>query len=298
MSRASNFEQFSAAVTEAFPRLPKQLQRIAQYVLEHPDDLAFGTIASIAQAAQVQPSAMIRFANSLEFGGFTEIQQLFRARMLRRSGSYRERIGVMLRSDETGPSETGVLHRFVSDGMADLARLEENVHQADLIAAVDAICKARTVHVLGQRRAFPVACYLAYALGQLEIHAQLVDGIGGMLPGALRQISADDILIVTSFKNYSRDVVDAASATQARGIPVLAITDFALSPLKPFATVCFEVGRGPDAPFESLVSPMCLAQALVVGTGQQLVDPGRMRARKSVRPAPAKRKPARKGERA
>jgi len=298
MPPASNYEQFTAAVAEAYPRLPKQLQRIAQFVLEHPDDLAFGTIATIAESAQVQPSAMIRFANSLNFGGFTEIQLLYRARMLQRSGSYRERIGAMLQSEPEEPSESSVLHQFVSDGMADLARLQENVNQRDLTTAAKAICKARRVHGLGQRRAFPVACYLAYALGELEIHAHLVDGVGGMLPGSLRQINTDDILIVTSFKHYSRDVIDAASATHGRGVPVLAITDFALSPLKPHATVCFEVGRGPDAPFGSLVSPLCLAQALVVSAGQHLVDPGRKGRAQAARKPTTQRKPANVGARA
>ena len=129
------------------------------------------------------------------------------------------------------------------------------------------------MHVLAQRRAFPVACYLAYALGQLDIRIQLLDGVGGMLTDALRQIDSTELLLVTSFKNYSSDVIAAAQAAHERGVPVLAITDFALSPLKPHATVCFELGQGPDAAFRSLVAPLCLAQALVVSAGHRLLSP-------------------------
>lgn len=286
MTRATTFEEFADAVSEAFPRLSKQQQQIAQFVLESPDDLALGTVATVAEATGVQPSALIRFANTLEFAGFTEMQQLFRARLLDRVGTYRDRIDAIRRSNESGATETGVLHQFVANGMADLGTLEDNVRAEQLIEAAQLICKATRVQVLAQRRAFPVACYLAYALSQLDIKAQLMDGVGGMLPDALRQMEPGELLLVTSFKNYSQDVVKAAEAARARGIAVIAITDFALSPLKPHATLCFELGQGPDANFRSLVAPLCLAQALVVSTGHQLAKP---------RPArPARKNGARK----
>lgn len=282
MPRATHFEGFAAAVSEAYPRLSRQLQHIAQFVLEHPDELALGTVATVAEAAGVQPSALIRFANALEFGGFTEMQQVFRTRLLDRSSSYRERIDAMRRSkgsDAAGAAGAGVLHQFVAEGVAELSHLEDNVRAEDLAAAAALICGAQRVHVLAQRRAFPVASYLSYALAQLDIKAQLLDGVGGMLPDVLRQMGADELLLVASFKDYSRDVIDAAQAAHARGVPVVAITDFALSPLKPHAQVCFELGQGPNPAFRSLVAPLCLAQALVVSVGHQLVTPQRAPAR-------------------
>ncbi|QBK05544.1 MurR/RpiR family transcriptional regulator [Hylemonella gracilis] len=296
MTRAATFEEFADAVSEAYARLTKQQQQIAQFVLESPDDLALGTVATVAEAVGVQPSALIRFANTLGFAGFTEMQQLFRARLLDRVGTYRDRIDVIRRSNGSGMPEAGVLHQFVVNGMADLGALEDNVRSKDLAEATRLISRATRVQVLAQRRAFPVACYLAYALSQLDIKAQLVDGVGGMLVDALRQMEPGELLLVASFKNYSQDVVQAAEQARARGITVIAITDFALSPLKPHATVCFELGQGPDAAFRSLVAPLCLAQALVIGTGHELAkkpSPGR---KAGARSAIAQRSTARKGE--
>jgi DNA-binding MurR/RpiR family transcriptional regulator len=296
MTRAATFEEFADAVSEAYARLTKQQQQIAQFVLESPDDLALGTVATVAVAVGVQPSALIRFANTLGFAGFTEMQQLFRARLLDRVGSYRDRIDVIRRSNGSGMPEAGVLHQFVASGMADLGALEDNVQAKDLAEATRLISRATRVQVLAQRRAFPVACYLAYALSQLDIKAQLVDGVGGMLADALRQMEPGELLLVTSFKNYSQDVVQAAEQARARGITVIAITDFALSPLKPHATVCFELGQGPDAAFRSLVAPLCLAQALVVGTGHELAKKPSAGRKAGARSAVAERSTGRKGE--
>ena len=81
------------------------------------------------------------------------------------------------------------------------------------------------------------------------------------------------MLLVASFRNYTPAVVETALACRARGVSVIAITDSALSPLKPAADVCFELGDDSTRPFRSLVAPLCLAQALVVSTGQQLAAP-------------------------
>ena len=92
----------------------------------------------------------------------------------------------------------------------------------------------------------------------------------------------NELLLVARFKTYSRDVIDAAQHAHARAVPVVAITDFALSPLKPLASVCFELGQGANAAFRSLVAPLCLAQALVVSVGHRLLTPTAPRRRRRV----------------
>jgi DNA-binding MurR/RpiR family transcriptional regulator len=255
----ANFEQLQGTIAAAYAQLSPQQQLLGRFALERPNELALGTVAAVAEAAGVQPSALIRFANALGFGGFTELQQLFRTRLLERSSSYRERIDGLRRAAPTRAAEAGVLPGFVSDAITELGHLRENVPKATLTAAA-------------QRRAFPIAAYLAYALGQLEVPAQLLDGLGGMLGDALRRMAPKDLLLVASFRPYSPDVVAAAVAAQQRGIAVVAITDTALSPLKAPAAVCFELGQGPNPAFQSLVAPMCLAQALVVSTGHRLAE--------------------------
>jgi len=269
-ARASNFEELKEAITRAYPTLSPQLQRISRFALEKPHDLALGTVATVAEASAVQPSSMIRFANALGFSGFSQMQQLFQSHLVERSAPYRERIAQMRRSGGGGAAEGGVLHRFVGEAIAELQQLEEHVPAARLDEAAQLLAAAPQIHVLAQRRAFPVACYLAYALSQLELRAHLLDGLGGMLGEFTQVIRPGDVLLVASFRNYTPAVVETALACRARGVSVVAITDIALSPLKPAADICFELGDDSSKPFRSLVAPLCLAQALVVSIGQQL----------------------------
>lgn len=283
MKPVTSYEELKELMARTYPDMSKQLQRIARFAMEQPHEMALGTVATVAEATEVQPSAMIRFANALGYGGFSEMQQVFRGHLLERSDTYRERIEQMRRKQGGGVrAKTNVLHQLVGESVAELSHLEEHVSQADLKAAVKLLAAAPRIHVLAQRRAFPVAGYLAYALSQLELRTHLLDGTGGMLRESLRSIARGDVLIVASFRNYSPEVIEAAATAAHAGAAVIAITDGPLSPLKASARVCLELADDSSKPFRSLVAPLCLAQALVVSTGHQLAE---QTAGKTTRPA-------------
>ena len=271
MDSVTSYEELKDLIGGAYPDMSKQLQRIARFALEQPNDLALGTVATVAEATEVQPSAMIRFANALGYKGFSDMQQVFRGHLLERSDSYRERIDQMRRKQASG-APASVLHQLVGESVTELEHLEESISQADMKAAVKLIAAAPRIHVLAQRRAYPVAGYLAYALGQLELRTHLLDGTGGMLRESLRSIAPGDVLIAASFRNYSPDVIEAAAWASKLGAHVIAITDGPLSPLKASARVCLELADDSSKPFRSLVAPLCLAQAMVVSIGHQLAE--------------------------
>ncbi len=287
MQPVTSYEELKDMIARTYPGMSKQLQRIARFALEQPNELALGTVAAVAEATEVQPSAMIRFANALGYKGFSDMQQVFRGHLVERSDSYRERIDQMRRKQAgSARAPAGVLHQMVAESVAELGQLEDGLLQADLKAAVKLVAAAPRVHVLAQRRAFPVAGYLAYALSQLELRTHLLDGTGGMLRESLHSMAPGDVLLVASFRNYSPEVIEAAARAKELGVHVIAITDGPLSPLKASAKVCLELSDDSSKPFRSLVAPLCLAQALVVSVGHQLAE---RPASKAARPAASRK---------
>ncbi len=280
-SPAITYDDLQAEIGRRYPALSPQLQRIARFALERPQDVALDTVAAAASKVEVQPSAMVRFAQALGYGGYSDMQRLFRDRLVERSASYRERIASMRRGHEEAQTRPrNVLRDFVADSIANLSHLEEHVPAERLREAVRLLARAHRIHLLAQRRAFPVACYLSYALAQLELPVTLMDGVGGMLREQ-SILDVRDVLIAVSFRNYSPEVIDIAADCHRRGVPVIVITDTAVSPLNRSAAVAFDLGDASDRPFRSLVEPLCLAQALVVSVGHELA--ARAQARSSKR---------------
>ena len=279
MPGGTRYDDLSRAITDSYPRLPNRLQGIARFALGNPDVMALSTVAEIAQEASVPPSAVIRFANALGYPGFTDLQRIYRERLVARSATYRERIDEMRR---TGGDKGHLVPRLIDSSIHELERLREHFDARRLKAATALIVAASSVHLLAQRRAFPVAGYLAYGLAQLEVRAFLLDSVGGMLRQQIGVIRADDVLLVASFRNYTAEVVDAAELAQERGATVIAITDHPVSPLARFAKVTLEIGDDPSVQFRSLVAPLCAAQALVMSVGYALAE-------RNARATPAKK---------
>jgi DNA-binding MurR/RpiR family transcriptional regulator len=268
----TTFNELKDAIAENYPALSRQLQKIARFVLEYPEDMALETVAVIAQRAAVQPSSMIRFAQALGFDGFSDMQQVFRSVLVTRSGNYRDRIETLRRQSEVDGADIGaVLADSVEESIHALQLLQENTSTGDLNRTIDLLAAANDIYVLAERRAFPVAFYLTYAIGRLERSVHLLDGVGGMLSQQAKNIKQQDAVIVVSFPPYSPAVVELLAEQSQRGITTVSITDSAISPIAMEATVTFGIKQQEERAFRSLVAPMCLAQSLVVGLGHRLV---------------------------
>jgi DNA-binding MurR/RpiR family transcriptional regulator len=277
------YEDLSARITERFPSLPRQLQRIARFALDAPEDFALGTAAQLAQEIGVQPSALVRFAAAVDCDGFAEMRQLFRTQLRARTLTYRERIARLQSRAPKVTSPGAVLRAQTLQAIEQLHRFEHAIDDRLLVQAVELIATASQINVLAARRSFPVAAYLAYALNQLEVRTQLLDNVGGMNREFAARIDADEVVVAISFRNYTSDVIDIADSCRKRGAAVIAITDSKLSPLTRAATLTFAIGDDGGAAFRSLVEPIVLAQSLVVAVGHRLLDERAVQRRTSAR---------------
>jgi len=199
---ADSFEQLQGVIAANYQGLSRRLRQLAEYALAHPDDMALETIAVIAARAEVPPSSLIRFAKALGYEGFTDMQRLFRERLLERRPSYGERIKVLrARHEGAGVAAAAeMLDKFARAAAAALEQVPENLPAQLLDQATEVLASAEVIHVVGQRRAFPVAAYLSYLLSQLERRSQLLDSVGGMLVQQARAIRAADALLAVSYR--------------------------------------------------------------------------------------------------
>lgn len=264
-SPPGDFEAFKSALADRRDRLPRRLAQVAAYAVAHPDEIAFGTASTIAVAAGVQPSTLVRFAQALGYTGFSDLQGMFRDRLRRRWPDYRERIASLRQaSEEHGAID--LMEGFTQSSIASLGRLREGVSGQDLDRAADLLAAADTIHLLGLRRSFPVSSYLAYAFGKLDLRCSLVDNVGGLAGEQLAGTSNRDALIAISFMPYAPMTIDLAAKCANHGMPVIAITDSPFSPLAPTATIRFDVVEADFGAFRSMAATFCLAMTLAVAT--------------------------------
>ncbi|MET4170091.1 DNA-binding MurR/RpiR family transcriptional regulator [Bradyrhizobium sp. LA6.1] len=265
---AMSYDELRGAIAQRHRALSGRLQQIAEFVLDHPTDVALGTVAEVAQRSGVPPSAIVRFAHALGFGGFTEMQQVFRSRLVAGvAPSYKARLARMKSEEKSvlGRQPAAVLSRFVSEAQSSLVTLSQSVHARELDAATAILAKARDIYLLGLGGSFPVATHLAYVLRKLGRRIVLLDGTGGSIHEQSHAATTEDALVAISFRNYYPDTARLFPELVARGVPTISITDSLLSPIVEGASVVFEIQDMPEPALRTLVAPMCLVQAMAIG---------------------------------
>src|SRR6188768_3670223 len=87
-------DEFRAILLDRYDGLSKRLKQVARYVLDEPNELALETLAVIAERCGVQPSAIVRFAQSFGFSGASQMQKIFRDGLLSANAAigYGERV--------------------------------------------------------------------------------------------------------------------------------------------------------------------------------------------------------------
>lgn len=264
-------------IRERYETLSKRLRQVARYILDNSNNVAFDTVASIAQNADVPPSTLIRFASAFGFSGFNEMKQVFRQHLMEETVSYTERARLFRqtanednRSSPEKPSD--ILNVFSMVNAQALQQLAAQARPESLNKAVELLLQAENIYVIGLRRSFSVANYMTYALRHLERRTFLIDGLGGMFSEQLSMISSRDVVVAISYSPYSQEALELIEIGAKRGAKQIAITDSQVSPLAAFSDVCFVVREAQVDGFRSQVASMCLAQTLAVSLALNHID--------------------------
>jgi DNA-binding MurR/RpiR family transcriptional regulator len=243
--------------------LPKRLRQCADYIAQNPDRVAVSTVAELAAAADVQPSALMRFCQELGFSGFSQMQRLFREEYSRKWPDYSTRLQNLRAAGESRPDV--LLAEFVEAGRNSLERLVSNIDPDQLDRAVEVLAAARLIHLVGFRRSFPVASYLHYALEKMAIPSVLHAGVGLLASG--NAMRPGDALLAVTFAPYSAETLGFIEAARDSGHPVVAITDSLSSPLPRLGVLPLPVTEVDVGAFRALSATFALAIALAVAVG-------------------------------
>ena len=278
-----SYEELIKLIHDRYDDMSKSYQKIALFLTQNPNDVAVLSVNAIGQKCGIHASSFVRYAQSLGYRGFKDMQSVFQRRLSTAAPGFDARVKAL--ETELGgikEGDMGFLADLVARDVASLQDLLTDVEAVDLARATGLMEKADTIYLLGQLRSAPVVellryvltCalpmsapvveLLRYVLTMLGKRTVLLDAGGGLATHMAKVIRPSDLLFVVSFRFYATEVVNTAEETARRGVPIVAITDSTLSPFAKLAQVLFSVPEHEYTFSRSLAAPMCLAQALCV----------------------------------
>ncbi|MEG1835620.1 MAG: MurR/RpiR family transcriptional regulator [Oscillospiraceae bacterium] len=254
-------KNFLSKLGEQVKHLSKGHKKIAVYITENYDKAAFMTASTLGIKVGVSESTVVRFATELGFKGYPELQK---------------ELQQMIKSKLTAVQRMEVSENLIGDGdilgrvlMSDIELIRETAEKTsveDFKLAVNAINKAKKIYILGVRSSAALASFLAFYFNLVFESVILVDtSSASEMFEQMFRIDKDDICIAISFPRYSKQTVNALKFISDRGATVISITDTIESPIAPYSKYILVAKSDMASVVDSLVAPLSLINALIVG---------------------------------
>jgi DNA-binding MurR/RpiR family transcriptional regulator len=247
-------------VAEHYDQLTKSEKRIADYVRQNQDEVAFLSAAEIASQLDLSEATMVRFARTLGFDSYPALRNALQAKF-RHLATHSAR----LRSRLDDLREAGdIFERLVASEIAFLTESLQTVDRKALDAAVELLRTHQRVFVFGLGPSISLVDLLEIRLTRSAKHVIPLRTSGKELLEPLLLMNKDDLVIVIGFFNLTPSMKILLEQAHLHKTPVILVTDTLGPLLSDRATVTLSARRGPVSSFHSLTIPMTIINALLL----------------------------------
>jgi DNA-binding MurR/RpiR family transcriptional regulator len=260
----------SAYITTRFDEFSRSQKDVAQYIVDHLDDVAFQTAEELARRANTSSSTVVRFSQALGFEGFPELQQAAREEY-RRRGPAGNGNGVTAAAPLFSLDQT----EFETALAADHVNVEDTARKAtrgEIERAIDAIAEAQRILIVGTDQMAFFASYLRHLLMLLDLRAEIAASPSQEALGRLSRIDENTLVIGLCAGRAHPLVTRALKLARHRKAPTISISDATLSEVARLARVRLYYSSNSPAYVRSHTALLSLVQALAYGVYSRDAD--------------------------
>jgi DNA-binding MurR/RpiR family transcriptional regulator len=257
-------ESLSTYIQARFDDFSRSQKDVAQYIVDHLDEVAFQTAEELARRANTSSSTVVRFSQALGFEGYPELQQSAREEYRRRHATS----PVVSGPGPAAPLFSLDQNEFETMLAADHVNVEDTarkVSRSEVDAAVEAIATTPRLLVAGTDQMAFFASYLRHLLMLLDLRAEIVASPSQEALGRLSRIDDETLVIGLSAGRPHPLVVRAMKLARHRKARTIAITDATLSEVAKLAQIRLYYSSNSPAYVRSHTALLSMVQALAFG---------------------------------
>lgn len=205
---------------------PPQLAAFATWILDNFQEVAFRSLRSSAQAANVNQNTAVRLAKALGYPGYdafrSDVQSALREGLIPYSARARA-----LKKNADG-NTLQALREASNSNIA--AAFSPEMH-ALLTTCATELLNARRIYCIGVRSCFSLAHYFTYVGAMAFTNVIHTPAEPGAIMDLVSQAGPQDIVIAITYAHYSTEIVRGTRIARECGARVLALTDSQASPI-------------------------------------------------------------------
>jgi RpiR family carbohydrate utilization transcriptional regulator len=241
----------------AYGSLRAAEQRVADFVLAHPDELIYLTVTELAERTNTSESTVVRLCQKVGYKGYQEFKIVL-ARDLVEPAT--EIYAAIEAGDDLRTVKTKV---FQANAQA-LRDTIEVLDDEELQRAVDALAGARRVEIYGVGGSSPLAQDAYHKFLKLGLSVVALSD-GDLMAMSSSLLGGDDVALGISHTGASRDVTDALARARSHGARTICLTHRAGSPITKVADITL-VTAAQQTAFRSDASSSRIAQLTIIDT--------------------------------
>lgn len=270
-------ETVAARAGAALPSLSKAERRVGRALLADYPSAGLASAARLAERAEVSPPTVLRFAQTLGYEGFTDLQVALRAELTAQSNGPITRLPAIPSSS----TDAGPLDRLLHQARAQNERAEETLAQMPGPAIDAAIAlladTSRPLYLHGGRFSHLLAMHLAAHLEQLRPGVRLLTDPSGRDLGTMIELTRRDVVMLFDYHRYQRSAADLAARVHRAGATVLLVTDDLACPVAPEAEVVLTASSTVGTTYQSMAAGFLLTELLIPLVMDAVGEPARTR---------------------
>ncbi|MBE3592585.1 MAG: MurR/RpiR family transcriptional regulator [Thermoanaerobacter sp.] len=248
-------------IQDNYTKLSKSQKIIAEYIINHYDKAAFMTAAKLGTNINVSESTVVRFANTLGYNGYPELQNALQE-LIKNKLTTVQRLEMTEETDEIA-----ILNNVLKADIENIKETINEINKDDFRRVVSDIINATKIYIIGSRSSIVIAEYLGFYLNLIRENVSVVKaGVSDVFEQILR-VSENDLVIGIGFPRYSKRTLDVLKYAKSQNAKIVTITDSLISPLTSVADEILIAKSNMASFVDSLVAPLSLVNALVVAVG-------------------------------
>ncbi|MDI6605162.1 MurR/RpiR family transcriptional regulator [Aceticella autotrophica] len=254
-------EDLLKRIQDNYSTLSKSQKIIAEYILNCYDKAAYMTAAKLGKSIHVSESTVVRFANTLGYDGYPELQSALQE-LIKNKLTTVQRLEMTNETDEIS-----ILNNVLKSDIDNIRKTLEELNKDSFKNVIGNIFNAKKIYILGFRSSTAIAEYLGFYLNLILENVTVVKpGVSDVFEQMLR-VNSNDLVIGIGFPRYSKRTIEVLKYAKSQEAKIVTITDSLISPLTSVADEVLIAKSNMSSFVDSIVAPLSLVNALIVSVG-------------------------------
>jgi RpiR family carbohydrate utilization transcriptional regulator len=241
----------------AYSGLRAAEQRVADFILKHPDELIYLTVTELAERTNTSESTVVRLCQKIGYKGYQEFKIVLARDLV-------EPATEIYAAIEPGDDLPTVKNKVFQANAQALRDTIEVLDDDQLQRAVAALSAARRLEIYGVGGSGPLALDAYHKFLKLGLQSIALSD-GDLMAMSSSLLGPEDVALGISHTGASRDVTDALGRAKAHGATTICITHRQSSPITKVSNIVL-VTAAQQTAFRSDASSSRIAQLTIIDT--------------------------------